>query len=436
MIILGLGTNQGDKLKNLRTALQELRKIPCFSVEKVSPIYISDALLTDNAPPEWNQPFLNCALRCETSLKPEELLHHTKHIEKKLGRISEGHWSPRIIDIDLLAWDDVIQQKEFCHLPHKFLHERPFALFPLSDVAPLWIYPAPGIFQGKTACEISRQWGSKFSGEAPLHTRQIAHRIDSPQLVGILNVTPDSFSDGGKFFSVENAIEQAKKLIQDGAEIIDIGAESTRPNATSIDPDTEWQRLEPILKNIFATEFLFKPKISIDTRNAMTAEKALTLGADIINDVSAFSDEKMQSVIAEKNCDVVFMHHVKIPEDRTQHLPLNQNPLPIIFKWAQEKISQLEKSKIAPEKIIFDVGIGFGKLAEQSLEILQNISAFRDLGVRLLVGHSRKSFMQHFTTLPSHERDLETVILSLRLANHVDFLRVHNVEQHSRGFRV
>lgn len=439
MIILGIGTNIGDRLTHLRDALHLIKNIPQLTVEQVSPIYISDALLPENALPSWNVSYLNLALRCETTLPPEELLRYTKNIERVLGRKPEERWGPRIIDIDILAWGDLIQHDERLHIPHKNLHERPFALWPLADVAPHWVFPFPGPHLGKTAVEIAQQWGSRFSGEAPLHTRQILHRIDTPKLVGILNITPDSFSDGGKFFSTDAAILQAKHLIASGAEIIDIGAESTGPHAASLDSDEEWKRLQPVLTTLFSeiASLPMMPKISIDTRHADVAKKALALGVHWINDVSGLNDATMQEVIAQHTCDVVFMHHLSIPEDRSKSLPLKSDPVKLVHEWAMKKIAGLEKKRITRSRLIFDVGIGYGKTAEQSLALLKNISAFSDLGVRLMVGHSRKSFLQQFISSQAHERDLETVVLSLHLAKHkVDFLRVHDVEVHSRAFRV
>jgi 2-amino-4-hydroxy-6-hydroxymethyldihydropteridine diphosphokinase/dihydropteroate synthase len=439
MVILGIGTNQGDRLFHLRRALHCIEKIPTLKIVQVSPLYVSDALLPENAPPEWNVPYVNLAVRCEVSLKPEELLIHTKNIEKILGRKPQERWGPRIIDIDILAWDDLIQYDDKLHIPHKNLHERPFALWPLSDVAPQWVYPFPGEFQGKTAAEISTQWGSRFSGDAPLHARQIPHRVDTPQLVGILNITPDSFSDGGKFLDPQNAVIQAKKLVEAGAEILDIGAESTGPKSSALDSKTEWERLEPVLRALSSelAQMVIAPKISIDTRHADVAKKALALGADWINDVSGLSDPAMCEIIAAQTCDVVFMHHLRIPEDRSVSLPLDQNPLPLVREWAEKKIVELEKFHISRDRMIFDIGVGYGKTSAQSLQLLKNIHTFRDLGVRLLVGHSRKSFLQQLTPLPAAERDLETVILSLHLAKtQTDYLRVHHVEFHARAFKV
>lgn len=435
MVILGLGSNLGDRLKHLREAFAHIKKIPNLSVQQVSPIYISDALLPQDAENHWDIPYLNLALRCETTLNPYDLLHHLKRIESTLGRKPEKRWAPRLIDIDILAWDNFIQYDKLLHIPHEQLHERPFALWPLADVAPDWIYPLPGIFQGKTAAEMVSAFGSRFTGEAPFHTKQIAHRIDTPQLMGIINVTPDSFSDGGKYDSIETVIQQIETLALAGADIIDIGAEATNPKTTGITPETEWERLAPILHAL--PNFSIPPKISIDTRHADIAKKALDLGVNWINDVSGLEDPAMREVIAASDCDVVVMHHLGIPVDKKKILPPTADPVKTIFKFAEKKIAELVQHGISRERIIFDVGIGFGKTAEHCLALIKHIAAFQSLGVRLLVGHSRKLFLNLFTQQAFAERDIETTAISIFLNSQpVDYLRVHNVEQTARALKV
>lgn len=440
MVILGLGSNLGDRLANLRRAVAEIRQLPHLQVLQVSPVYTSDALLPDNAPSDWNMPYLNLALRCETRLEPHQLLKELKNIEWSIGRKPEiRHWGPRIVDIDILAWDDLIIKTDELTLPHESLQERPFALWPLADVAPLWKFPLPGINFGKTASEISEHWGSRFSGKAPFRTRQILQRVDTPQLVGVVNITPDSFSDGGKFLSPDKAVEQALYLIHSGAEILDIGAESTAPNSTAVDPKTEWERLIPVLAAIreIQHEFVIPPKISIDTRHAEVAAKALNVGVDCINDVTGLSDPGMREVMAASEKPCIVMHHVSIPASRDHVIQRDIDPVKMIYSWAEQQIELIEKSGIKRERIILDPGIGFGKVPEHSYLLIKHIEVFAALGVRILVGHSRKSFLSLFTQHVPAERDIETMAMSLYLADKpVDYLRVHNVEMTARGFRV
>lgn len=437
MIVLGMGSNVGDRLSHLRKSLQAIKKLPGLTVHQVSPLYISDALLPENAPPEWDMPYLNLALRCDTSMEPLALLNELKNIEWSIGRKPEvRHWGPRIVDIDILAWDDRVIQNDSLTVPHHNLQERPFAFWPLADVAPLWTFPLPGPNEGKTAAQIVEIWGSRFSGHAPFHTRQILQRVDTPQLVGIINVTPDSFSDGGLFLHAGQAKQHMIKLVEGGADVIDIGAESTAPKAAPLDANSEWQRLEPVLAALREAKCLLPPKISVDTRHPATAEKALQFGIDWINDVSGLDDPAMREIVAASKTDCVVMHHLSIPERRDNVLPRGEDPVKLVREWGEKRLRELEQQGIARERIIFDPGIGFGKMAEQSLYILQHVHAFSNLGARLLIGHSRKTFMSLFTGKSFAERDIETVAMAIRLAEQpVAYLRVHDVEMCARGFR-
>ncbi len=438
-MILGLGSNVGDRLANLRKAVQTIKNTPGIIIEQVSPVYLSDALLPEGAPSEWDMSYLNIAVRCETIFAPLELLNILKAIESSIGRKPETrHWGPRILDIDILAWDELVIQSETLTLPHANLQERPFALWPLADVAALWTFPLAGPNHGKTAAQIVEKWGSRFTGEAPLRTKQIYHRVDTPELVGILNVTPDSFSDGGKYFSIENALNQALSLVNSGANVIDIGAESTAPNATRLDAKREWERLEPVLLALTSARnrFLLPPKLSVDTRHAEVAIKALAIGVNWINDVTGLQDPAMRDVLRDTNVDCVVMHHMSIPASRDFILPRNQDAVELVYKWAVNQLDILEQSGIKKERIILDPGIGFGKTAEHSLQLIKHIEVFQKLGVRLLIGHSRKSFLSLLTDRSPSERDIETVAISLYLAKqNINYLRIHQVEMCARALR-
>lgn len=440
MVILGLGSNLGDRLGHLRKALHSIKTIRDLTVEQISPVYVSDALMPENAPTDWDKPHLNLAIRCNTTLEPLELLAQLKAIELKIGYKPEvRHWGPRIIDIDILAWDDFILQSERLTLPHLGLQERPFALWPLADVAPLWTFPLSGNNQGKTAAELVEKWGSRFSGDAPFRTRQINQRIDTSQLVGIINVTPDSFSDGGNNLNPEHALQHIAHLVAAGAEIIDIGAESTSPTATQLDAASEWARLKPVLSALKASQhtWVIPPKISIDTRHSEVAAKALALGVDWINDVTGLDDPTMRDIVAQASADCVVMHHMSIPERRDHILPRALDPVKAVYSWGEKRLQELEQAGIARERVIFDPGIGFGKMAEQSLLLLKNVRFFETLGVRLLVGHSRKTFLSLLTGRPFAERDAETMAMTLYLSKQsVAYVRVHNVEMCARGLKV
>jgi 2-amino-4-hydroxy-6-hydroxymethyldihydropteridine diphosphokinase/dihydropteroate synthase len=440
MVILGLGSNVGDRLQHLRQALRHLKQIPQLTVEQVSPVYLSDALLPDGAPTSWDLPYLNLAIRCETTLTPHALLQLTKTIEETvMGRVRDQHWGPRPIDIDILAWDDQVIFDEVLQIPHAQLLARPFALWPLADVAPRWVYPSASGSHGETAAVLAAQWGSRFSGAAPFHTRQLLQRVDAPELMGIINLAPDSFSDGGTVVTVDAAIQHAHQLVTGGATLLDIGAEATGPLAKPLDAAMEWTRLEPVLTALLAEKnsFLIPPKISVDTRHAATAERALLLGVDCINDVSGLSDSAMRAAVKDAPCDIVIMHQLGIPQNNAVHLPLSSDPCLAVYEWAETQLEQLTTAGFDPQRIIIDVGIGFGKTAEQSLLLLRDIAHFKKLPARLLVGHSRKSFLRLFTDKSASERDMETLAVSLYLSQlDIDYLRLHQPEITARALKV
>ena len=250
-------------------------------------------------------------------------------------------------------------------------------------------------------------------------------------IMGILNITPDSFSDGGEYFGTDKAIEHYKSLVQDGADFIDIGGESTRPFSKKVSAQEEQSRVVPIIKEI--REFDQNTVISIDTRNASTARAAINAGADIINDVSALDwDENMINVLKDTKAPVV-LNHSKGSPDVMQNDTCYTDVVDEIFDYLYKKIDFLVTNGIEQNKIIVDPGIGFGKSTEQNFEIIKRIEEFKSLGCPVLVGHSRKNFISE--TIESKDNsvlDTATLILSQMLADKkVDIIRVHNVKQHN-----
>jgi 2-amino-4-hydroxy-6-hydroxymethyldihydropteridine diphosphokinase / dihydropteroate synthase len=433
MLVLGLGSNLGDSLNNLWLAVQLLQKSQGITVIKISPVYCSFALLPRYAPSTWNKPYLNMALACQSQLSPLEILALVKKIEKQLGREESQRWAPRLIDIDILAWDDRVVEQALLQIPHPELLHRPFALWPLLDLLPGWKHPY---------CELSnlvQHWGSRFSGQAPFNTKQLPHRLTGTRLVGILNITPDSFSDGDQFLDVTKGLAQAEKMVLEGAMVLDIGAESTRPGAEFVSPEEEWQRLAPILRAIKgrAKTWPIKPALSVDTRHYKVAEKALDLGIDWINDVSGFVNSKMCELAAKSAVKCVVMHNLGVPADKSKVLASSPDICVQLLAWAKQRFDELIRIGVDPEQLIFDIGVGFGKTAEQSVYLLKNINYFRSLGCPLFVGHSRKSFLNLVTDKSYEERDFETSVFSYHLASQgVDYLRVHNVRLNSQAVNV
>jgi dihydropteroate synthase len=246
-------------------------------------------------------------------------------------------------------------------------------------------------------------------------------------VMGILNVTPDSFSDGGRYSEVEQAVAQAEKLVEDGADIIDIGGESTRPGATFVEAEEEQRRIVPVLE---ALRGRIGVPISVDTYKASTAEAAVKAGADIINDVwGAKADPDMARVAAEYDVPIILMHN----RDNTEYEDL----MPDMIQDVYESIAICEQAGVKADRIILDPGIGFAKTYEQNLEAMRNMDQFTSLSYPVLLGSSRKSLISKTLELPAHDRVEGTgATVSLGIERGCDIVRVHDVKEMTRVARM
>ena len=253
-------------------------------------------------------------------------------------------------------------------------------------------------------------------------------------VMGVINVTPDSFSDGGQFFEKERAIEQALQLATDGADLIDVGGESTRPYSKGISADEEMNRVIPVIETL--KKELGIP-ISIDTLKAPVAREALRCGASMVNDISALrSDPKMASVVAEAGVPVILMHMKGTPADM-QVNPSYDDVAAEIITFLKEVMDQAVSRGVRRDRIIVDPGIGFGKTADHNLEILKDLGRFQCLGVPILVGSSRKAFIGRILDKKVHERDTGTMAtVAAAVMNGAHIVRVHNVKQAVETVRV
>jgi len=248
-----------------------------------------------------------------------------------------------------------------------------------------------------------------------------------PYFVGILNVTPDSFSDGGKYLNLKSALNRAKELLEEGAEIIDVGGESTRPFSDPVPEEEELKRVIPVIKTI-KKEFP-DSIISVDTYKSKVAEEALKAGANIVNDVSALRfDSKMVEVVKDFNCPIIIMHMQGNPKTM-QINPTYKDVVKEVKEFLQKRIEFLVEKGIPFENIIIDPGIGFGKTFKHNLQILKNLESFQELNRPILIGHSRKSFIGEIINKPPSQRDGGTIGISLfAYLKGVHFLRVHKVD--------
>ncbi|WP_250674244.1 dihydropteroate synthase [Paraclostridium ghonii] len=247
-------------------------------------------------------------------------------------------------------------------------------------------------------------------------------------IMGILNVTPDSFSDGGSYTSLEKALKHAKEMIDSGADIIDLGGESTRPGHQSVDAAEELKRVIPIVKEL---KEQLNVKVSVDTYKAIVAEESLKLGADMINDVWGLrKDPNMASVVAKYDAHVCIMHN----QDTTDY---DKDIMESIKAFLLESIKIAKEAGIDDNKIVLDPGIGFGKTLEQNIEVMSRLSELKDLGYPILLGTSRKSMIGKILDLEAKDRVEGTIATTvLGIKSGVDIVRVHDVLENIRAIKV
>lgn len=255
-------------------------------------------------------------------------------------------------------------------------------------------------------------------------------------VMGILNITPDSFSDGGKYFdgklNLDKVIKDALQMERDGADFIDVGGESTRPGSENISIDEELERVVPVIEGL---KNKLNIPVSIDTYKSKVAEEALRSGASIVNDISGFRfDEMTAEVTAKYNASCILMHIKGTPRDMQKN-PVYGNIVEEVYEYLKESISIAKKHGI--KQIMTDVGIGFGKTVEHNLELIRNLRKFTKLGYPLLLGVSRKSFIDKI--YPSSVRDrLEGTIASnvIGIMNGANIIRVHDVPENVKAARI
>ncbi|MZP29341.1 dihydropteroate synthase [Heliobacterium undosum] len=277
----------------------------------------------------------------------------------------------------------------------------------------------------------------RIEGALRRYDRQDPHRLDCrgkrlvvgerTLVMGILNLTPDSFSDGGSYPEIRDALRRMEAMVAEGADIIDVGAESTRPGAMALTAEEEMERLMPFLREIIPN---CPVPVSVDTYKAATARQALEAGAHIINDIWGLQfDPDMAAVAAEYGAPVVVMHNRR----DTDYVDLMGE----IVAFLEESVHIAETAGIPPEAIIVDPGIGFGKTYDQNLDVMNRLGELRVLGKRILLGTSRKSLIARTLDLPPHDRVEGTLATTaLGIAKGVDIIRVHDVRANVRAARM
>jgi len=255
--------------------------------------------------------------------------------------------------------------------------------------------------------------------------------FDRTLVMGILNVTPDSFSDGGKFLGKDEALQRAVQMVEEGVDIIDIGGESTRPGAEGITPEEELGRVMPVIRDLVpSTDAL----ISIDTRHWQVAQKALANGVDMINDVDGLRQSRMAELAAETGTPVILMHMQGDPKTM-QAAPHYEDVVGDISLFFQERLKEVKAAGMKTERVILDPGLGFGKTFEHNLQILDRLREFRSLGSPILVGASRKGFIGKISG-PDGRLEGSLAAASAAILNGANIVRVHDVKETVRVVRM
>uniref|UniRef100_A0A7C9ASE5 Pterin-binding domain-containing protein n=1 Tax=Opuntia streptacantha TaxID=393608 RepID=A0A7C9ASE5_OPUST len=454
-VIIALGSNVGDRLDNFNQALQMMKKSG-ISITRHACLYETDPAYVTDQPK-----FLNSAVRGFTKLGPHELLGALKKIEKDMGRTNGIRYGPRPIDLDILFYGKFRISSESLTVPHERIWERPFVMAPLidllgsdieSDTVASW--HSLSNFSGGLFEAWDKLGGESLIGmDGMRRVLPIGSRLwdwsSKTSVMGVLNITPDSFSDGGRFQSVENAVSQVRQMISEGADIVDLGAQSTRPMASRVSAEEELERLIPVLEAVKDMADEEGKLLSVDTFYSEVAAEAVKKGAHIVNDVSGGqSDSEMFNVVAGLKVPYVVMHMRGDPITM-----LNSNNLKYedvckeVALELSSRVRDAESLGIPAWRIITDPGIGFSKTTMQNLEILMGLTRIREeiakknLGVShgpLLIGPSRKRFLGDLCNRPiPTDRDPATAAsVTIGVLGGADIVRVHNVRDNLDAVRL
>jgi dihydropteroate synthase len=283
--------------------------------------------------------------------------------------------------------------------------------------------------------EAERAWHNLVSPRAPLRLGERVVRLDQPQVAGILNLTPDSFSDGGRFDGPDAAAQAGFAMAEAGAAIVDVGGESTRPGAKPVWEGDEIERVLPAITRLAAGG----TAVSTDTREAAVMEAALGAGAAMVNDVSALTwDERSAAAVARAGCPVVLMHHQGPPETMQQSPSYDRPVLFAVYDWLEARIAAAEAAGIERSRILVDPGIGFGKNVQHNLDLLNGLALLHGLGCPVMLGASRKRMIGALSgEAPSDRRLPGSIALALKAADQgAQLLRVHDVAETVQALRV
>ncbi|PQE21431.1 Dihydropteroate synthase protein [Rutstroemia sp. NJR-2017a BBW] len=428
---IALGSNLGDRVGMIETACKKMSERG-IKVRRTSGLWETEPMYVLE-----QENFINGACEVETSLPPLTLLDELQAIENDMGRKKIIDKGPRNIDLDVLLYEGEVVNHPRLQIPHAGILEREFVLRPLAD-QPLTL-KAPWKLTQDYLNELPPS-PSPLSTITPLGpTITSLHALKAnrqTQVMAILNITPDSFSDGGVHYH-DDLSGIISDFIRNGASIIDVGGQSSAPGTPDVTAEVEIKRVLPVIEQIRSLPAGKDITISIDTYRSSVAEAAVNAGADIINDVSAGQlDPEMLSTMARLGKTVCLMHMRGTPETMTKLT--NYEPaglIPTIAKELLERVSEAEAAGIRRWRIILDPGIGFAKTADQNLEILRRMDELREWpglqGIPWLLGSSRKGFIGKITgaVKPAERAWGTAATVAAAVQGGADIVRVHDVKE-------
>ncbi|KAL6717192.1 trifunctional dihydropteroate synthetase [Lecanora helva] len=436
---LALGSNVGDRVAAVEAACSEMVSRG-IRLKKTSALYETKAMYLED-----QNSFINGACEIETRLSPIDLLDTLKEIEAKIGRVKTVENGPRIIDVDILLYAKQSIAYERLTIPHEKMFEREFVLRPLCDLIPNTIPPLPDkINTFQEELEYLPKSQEKLSPLTPISSHLNPINTQNPRklthLMAVLNLTPDSFSDGGLHSTISPTslvpMLQAYFNQFNPITILDIGGQSTRPKATPVSANEELSRILPTIQTIRSDASLSKIALSVDTYRASVAAAAIDAGADIINDVSAGQlDPDMLPTIARLGCTCILMHMRGTPETMSKMTDYPGGVIAGVGNELLARVREAEEAGIRRWRIMLDPGIGFAKTQAQNLELLRDFAKLRDFeglkGFPWVVGASRKGFVGKITGVEeASQRGWGTAAaVTAAVQGGADVVRVHDVRE-------
>jgi len=451
---LALGGNIGDRFRFLSKGLCRVCSLEGVKLRRTSSLFSTSPQYVTDQPP-----FLNAVAELELSAARlgdiQGLLDDLKTIEEEVGRVKGGQRrGPRVLDLDIVAVGesqiDISTGKHPLKIPHDGMHERDFVLVPMAQLCPDWRHPglegrptltdlvarlragaANGVPAGASLDSWPQQLIPVSGGLSGRGLGLLRARGEATLIMGILNATPDSFSDGGDHLKVEDAVAAARAMHEGGAHIIDVGGESTRPGAAEVHVEEEINRVVPVIRAI--RDAGLEVTISVDTRKAAVASAAVEAGADWINDVSGGEfDSNMLSTAAKTMAPIVLMHMKGTPETM-KSLATYSSLLADVENHLRKRRAAAEAAGVPSWNIIIDPGVGFAKTMDHNLLLLRQCGDMvKHLApTPVLLSASRKRFLGTILDEPDAKRRVfgNAATTAAAVAGHVDIIRVHDVRE-------